>query len=79
MKNMDIRQAARTAGVFLWQIAEELNITDSTFQENSERNLKQKRKRKFFRLLKIFHRQIKSVSNLDTQRKIQEGGKVETL
>lgn len=51
MKNMDIRQAARTAGVFLWQIAEELNITDSTFSRKLRTELEAKEKEKIFQII----------------------------
>ena len=38
-KNSDIRNEARKAGVKLWQIAERLNITDSTFSRKLRREL----------------------------------------
>lgn len=33
--NKDIREAAASAGVFLWQVAEAIGVTDGTFPENS--------------------------------------------
>ena len=38
-KNSDIRNEAKKAGVKLWQIAELLNITDSTFSRKLRREL----------------------------------------
>lgn len=38
-KNSDIRNEAKKAGVKLWQIAERLNITDSTFSRKMRREL----------------------------------------
>lgn len=35
--NVEIREAANKAGVFLWQIAERLGITDSNFSRKLRR------------------------------------------
>lgn len=37
--NMEIRSAAKEAGVFFWQIAEHLNIQDSAFSRKLRREL----------------------------------------
>lgn len=39
MKNLDIREAAKAAGVKLWKIAEKLNITDATFSRKLRKEL----------------------------------------
>lgn len=39
MKNRRIREAAKTQGVMLWEIAERLGVTDSTFSRKLRREL----------------------------------------
>lgn len=39
MKNKDIREAAKAAGVKLWQIAENLGINDGNFSRKLRREL----------------------------------------
>lgn len=39
MKNLDIRQEAKTAKVNLWQIAEQLGIADSNFSRKLRKEL----------------------------------------
>ena len=39
MKNTDIREAAKKAGVHLWQIAEELGMNDGNFSRKLRREL----------------------------------------
>ncbi len=51
MKNTGIRIHARDRGVFLWQIAEALGITDSTFSRWLRRELPEKRKQEIMALI----------------------------
>lgn len=46
MKNLDIRTEAKNAGVKLWQIADELGMTDGSFSRKlrKELNLEEKTK-----------------------------------
>ena len=44
MKNLDIRLAATGAGVRLWQIAEALGITDSSFSRKLRKELSDSQK-----------------------------------
>ena len=37
--NKDIREAAASAGVFLWQVAEAIGVTDGTFSRKLRREL----------------------------------------
>lgn len=37
--NADIRATAKTSGVYLWQIAEQLGINDSTFSRKLRKEL----------------------------------------
>ena len=39
MKNADIREAAKKAGVYLWQIAEHLGMNDGNFSRKLRREL----------------------------------------
>lgn len=48
MQNSDIRTAAAKAGVWLWQIAERLGMTDSNFSRKLRRELAQNEKEKIF-------------------------------
>ena len=51
MKNQDIRQAARKARVKLWQIADVLEIADSTFCRRLRKELPQTDKEKIFAII----------------------------
>ncbi len=46
MKNLDIRQEAKTAKVNLWQIAEQLGIADSNFSRKLRKELSVEEKTK---------------------------------
>lgn len=41
LANKEIREAAKRAGVCLWQVAESLGITDATFSRRLRRELPQ--------------------------------------
>lgn len=47
-KNFEIREAAARAGVYLWQVAQELGCTDSTLSKRLRNNLSEDEKRRFF-------------------------------
>lgn len=51
MKNNDIRKAAKVAGVFLWQIAEELGMTDGNFSRRLRKELPAAEKEKIFAII----------------------------
>lgn len=44
MKNQDIRQEVKSAGLFLWQIAEVLGVTDSNFSRKLRHELSDREK-----------------------------------
>lgn len=48
MCNQDIRRTAASSGVKLWQIADALGITDSSFSRKLRKELPQKEKEKIF-------------------------------
>lgn len=45
--NKDIRDAAKRANVFLWEIADKLSIQDSVFHASSAKNCLLRRRRRF--------------------------------
>lgn len=49
--NMDIRQAARTKGVYLWQIADRLGLQDSNFARILRKELAADEKTKIFAII----------------------------
>jgi len=51
MKNNDIRQEAQKANVKLWQIAEKLSVTDSTFSKMLRKELSTEQKEKIFAII----------------------------
>lgn len=52
MKNNDIREAAKKAGVFLWQIAAEYGVNDSNFSRKLRHELPAAEKEKIFAIIK---------------------------
>lgn len=52
MKNNDIREAAKKAGVFLWQIAAEYGVNDSNFSRKLRQELPVAEKEKIFAIIK---------------------------
>lgn len=63
MKNQAIRAKAATCGICLWQIAEKLGITDSTFSRKLRRELPQEEQE---RILSIIDEISKEVSTCCT-------------
>lgn len=57
MRNQEIRQAAEEAGVKLWEIAEELGITDSYFSRKLRRDLPDEEKRRILNIIKSLRRE----------------------
>lgn len=51
MKNNDIREAAKKAGVFLWQIAAEYGVNDSNFSRKLRQELPAAEKEKIFAII----------------------------
>lgn len=49
--NQDIRTAAKQNGVFLWEIAEKLDVTDGNFSRKLRRELPAEEKRRIFSLI----------------------------
>lgn len=51
--NSDIRQAAFSSGVYLWEIAEAMGVTDGTFSRKLRRELDEKEKKEILKIIKI--------------------------
>lgn len=56
-KNADIRRAAASAGVKLWQIAEGLGVNDGNFSRRLRRELSADEKEKIFQIIDNFKEQ----------------------
>lgn len=52
MHNAAIRAAAKTAGVYLWQIADEIGITDNEFSRRLRHELPEQEQERIFRIIK---------------------------
>lgn len=51
MRNIDVREAAGCAGVKLWQIADVLGISDSSFSRKLRKELPEAEKQKIFSII----------------------------
>lgn len=51
VKNQDIRNAAKKAGVKLWQIADKLGTWDTTFSKKLRKELPQEEKEEIFGII----------------------------
>lgn len=51
MKNLDIRAAAKAAGVKLWEIGDELGLTDFNFSRKLRYELKPDEKQVIFQII----------------------------
>ena len=51
MKNKDIREAAKQAGVCLWQIAEKLGMNDGNFSRTLRREMPQEERDKIMSII----------------------------
>ena len=50
--NVDIREAAAEAGIWLWQIADALGITDATFSRKLRHEFSDQEKQRVLRVIK---------------------------
>lgn len=51
MNNHDIKEAAKKAGIKLWQIADKLGINDSNFSRKLRKELNPEEKQKIFDII----------------------------
>lgn len=57
MKNKDIREVAKQAGVCLWQIAERLGMNDGNFSRKLRRELTQEEREKIMGIIAELERE----------------------
>ena len=50
--NSDIRQAEFSSGVYIWEIAEAMGVTDGTFSRKLRRELDEKEKKEILKIIK---------------------------
>ncbi len=50
-RNIDIREAAKDRGVFLYEIADRLNLTDGNFSRKLRKELPEKEKARIFAII----------------------------
>lgn len=58
MSNQDIRRTAAGAGVKLWQIADALGITDSSFSRKLRKELPQEEKERIFSVIQKLSQEV---------------------
>ncbi len=58
MYNQDIRRTAAGAGVKLWQIADALGITDSSFSRKLRKELPPEEKEKIFSIIERLSQEV---------------------
>ena len=58
MSNQDIRRTAAGTGVKLWQIADALGITDSSFSRKLRKELPQEEKEKIFSIIQKLSQEV---------------------
>lgn len=51
MRNAEIRNAAKTAGVFLWEIAERFGVSDCNFSRKLRKELPKEEKEKIMGII----------------------------
>ena len=59
--NKDIREAAASAGVFLWQVAEAIGVTDGTFSRKLRRELPDDDKAAILQIIHCIDESISSI------------------
>lgn len=52
MKNLDVRAAVKSAGVYFWQVAEALGMRDDTFSRKLRHELPVEEKEQIFSIIK---------------------------
>ena len=62
MNNLDVRNAAKSAGVKLWEIAEIYGISDTNFSKKLRRELPEPEKQKIFEIIEQIHSEKAAVS-----------------
>lgn len=58
MRNQDVRDAVKRAGVKMWEIAEELGIGDTTLCRRLRKELPQEEKEKIFSIIEKLAQEV---------------------
>lgn len=58
MCNLDVRQAAASAGVRLWQIANAIGLNDGNFSRKLRKELPAEEKRKIFGIIEALSKEV---------------------
>lgn len=58
MKNKDIRQAAKSAGVCLWQIAEVVGLNDGNFSRKLRHELPDDEKQRILEIIDLLSKEV---------------------
>ena len=61
MCNMDIRRAAASAGIRLWQIASEIGLNDGNFSRKLRKELPENEKRKILGIIENLAKEAETV------------------
>ena len=56
-KNVDIREMAKLKGVYLWQIADKLEMDNGNFSKKLRKELSENEKRKIYDLIEIISKE----------------------
>lgn len=59
MKNQDIRRTASDAGVRLWQVAEELGVSDSSLSRKLRKELPTDEKERIFSIIERLSQEVR--------------------
>ena len=57
MKNVDIREMAKLKGVYLWQIADKLEMDNGNFSKKLRKELSENEKRKIYDIIEIISKE----------------------
>jgi hypothetical protein len=56
-KNVDIREMAKLKGVYLWQIADKLEMDNGNFSKKLRKELSENEKRKIYDIIEIISKE----------------------
>ena len=56
-KNVDIREMAKVKGVYLWQIADKLEMDNGNFSKKLRKELSENEKRKIYDIIEIISKE----------------------
>ena len=72
MRNNEIRQSAKAAGVKLWQIAEVVGVNDGNFSRKLRHELPEDEKQKILEIVEDMEQQQKRIAMIDAQARMMQ-------